>query len=150
MRGIDDNGHVANFNETEQIIILQSSSTPPRHTTLSFVQTRGSVPAYWAEVNTLRYKPDLQVMELPHSVASTRRHLEEQTVLYGSQQLVNLVNQKGYEKPVKEAYERNVKALDLEKVKYEYFDFHNECKNMRWDRIELLIDRIRSSLDEQG
>ena len=30
---------------------------------LSYVQTRGSVPLYWAEINTLRYKPDLQIME---------------------------------------------------------------------------------------
>lgn len=30
---------------------------------LSYVQTRGSIPLYWAEINTLRYKPDLQIME---------------------------------------------------------------------------------------
>jgi hypothetical protein len=30
---------------------------------LSYVQTRGSVPLYWAEITTLRYKPDLQIME---------------------------------------------------------------------------------------
>ena len=28
---------------------------------LSYVQTRGSVPAYWAEINSLRYVPKLQV-----------------------------------------------------------------------------------------
>lgn len=37
-----------------------------------------------------------------------RRHLQEQVDTYGEQALVNLVNQKGYEKPVKEAYERFV------------------------------------------
>lgn len=30
---------------------------------LSYIQTRGSIPLYWAEINTLRYKPDLQIME---------------------------------------------------------------------------------------
>lgn len=30
---------------------------------LSYVQTRGSIPLYWAEINTLRYKPDLRIME---------------------------------------------------------------------------------------
>jgi hypothetical protein len=39
-------------------------------------------------------------------VEATRRHLQEQVSLYGDQNLVNLVDQKGYEKPVKEAYER--------------------------------------------
>ena len=35
-------------------------------------------------------------------------HLTNQSKLYGNQFLVNLVNQKGYEKPVKEAYEQHV------------------------------------------
>lgn len=37
---------------------------------MSFVQVRGSVPMFWAEVNNLRYKPDLQVMDIPESVSS--------------------------------------------------------------------------------
>jgi hypothetical protein len=36
---------------------------------LSFVQTRGSVPVFWAEVNNLRYKPDLQIMDIPETVS---------------------------------------------------------------------------------
>lgn len=34
----------------------------------SYVQTRGSVPVYWSQVNTLRYVPDLQVMDKPETV----------------------------------------------------------------------------------
>ncbi len=36
---------------------------------LSFVQTRGSAPLFWAEVNNLRYKPDLQIMDIPETVS---------------------------------------------------------------------------------
>lgn len=39
-------------------------------------------------------------------VDATRRHLQEQVSLYGDQSLVNLVDQQGHEKPLKEAYER--------------------------------------------
>lgn len=77
-RGIDEEGHVANFNETEQIVLYDPNdggSIPmPRQgeqgsrIQLSFVQIRGSIPLFWAEVNTLRYKPDLQIMQLPNSV----------------------------------------------------------------------------------
>lgn len=35
-------------------------------------------------------------------------------------------------------------------VKYQYFDFHNECKNMRWDRINILIEKMRDDLLKQG
>ena len=68
-RGVDHDGHVANFNETEQIATVPSQSDPnATATTLSFVQIRGSIPVFWAEVNTLRYKPDLQIMDLQDSV----------------------------------------------------------------------------------
>jgi hypothetical protein len=77
-RGIDTFGNTSNFNETEQIILLDPLPTngePIRRgrvdgrERLSFVQTRGSVPIFWAEVNNLRYKPDLQVMEVPETVS---------------------------------------------------------------------------------
>jgi phosphatidylinositol 4-phosphatase len=73
-RGIDGEGHVANFNETEQILLVEQSGSPLNSSdssytaVCSFVQIRGSVPLFWAEINTLRYKPDLQVMDLETTV----------------------------------------------------------------------------------
>jgi hypothetical protein len=106
-RGIDHEGHVANFNETEQIVLISSQGVAEDVSqTLSFVQIRGSVPVFWAEVSTLRFKPDLQIMDVPGSAEAARRHLQEQVQLYGDTSLVNLVDQKGRERFVKEAYER--------------------------------------------
>ncbi|KAI0735477.1 SacI homology domain-containing protein [Earliella scabrosa] len=145
-RGIDPEGHVANFNETEQILLVGDESG----TQLSFVQIRGSIPVYWAEVNTLRYKPDVQVMELQDTINALRAHLQDNLNLYGSQSLVNLVNHKGHEKPVKEAFEKYMAEANMPKTKYEYFDFHNECKNMRWDRISVLLAKLEEDLIQQG
>ena len=74
-RGADSEGHVANFNETEQVVLLHKPGGRSAEvgTHLSFVQIRGSVPLFWAEINNLRYKPDVQVMELPTSVCALRR-----------------------------------------------------------------------------
>jgi len=36
------------------------------------------------------------------------KHLLTQNKIYGSQSLINLVNQKGHEKPIKDAYERYI------------------------------------------
>jgi len=133
-RGIDHDGHVANFNETEQALLIEgpansSNGENPEDnfvTKLSFVQIRGSVPLFWSEINTLRYKPDLQIMDLQGTVSiwltlllfasvlirlqktAMHKHLAAQNKEYGPQSLVNLVNHKGHEKPVKEAYERFV------------------------------------------
>ena len=42
VRGTNDDGHVANFCETEQVIFLDNKVT-------SFIQTRGSVPLFWEQ-----------------------------------------------------------------------------------------------------
>ena len=70
--------------------------------------------------------------------------------------LVNLVNHKGYELPVKEAFERNIAAaassdpVVAANANYNYFDFHTQCKGMRFDRVSLLIDQISGFLDDSG
>ncbi|CAK7212588.1 Phosphoinositide phosphatase sac1 [Sporothrix bragantina] len=133
-RGIDEDGHVANYNETEQIVVLNDSGqsslggysgtgdiqmgkggSSGDTQILSYVQTRGSVPVFWGEINNLKYTPRLEVrgdaggIEAAFPAASA--HFTEQVRIYGDNYLVNLVNQKGRERRVKEAYERMVKFL---------------------------------------
>jgi hypothetical protein len=73
-RGIDHEGHVANFVETEQLLLVEEKQQPGQKSfdrfaaKLSFAQIRGSAPFFWAEVNTLLYKPDLQIMDLQETV----------------------------------------------------------------------------------
>ena len=149
-RGIDAEGHVSNYNETEQFVLVDppSGSVPTSmeeiegKARMSYVQTRGSVPVFWAEVNNLRYKPDLLIPADPRTVVSARRHLDEQVELYGKNYLVNLVNQSGYEKPVKDAYEQVVQEVSHPLVQYNYFDFHHACKGMKFDNVQLLIDQL--------
>lgn len=165
-RGIDREGHVSNFNESEQILLLDhpgsSTATYPPSSSgsngasvqgqirYSYVQIRGSVPVYWAEINNLRYKPDLQIMDLADTVESSRRHFDAQVEQYGDVYAVNLVNQKGYEKAVKDAFEKAVATAANPKVHYTYFDFHHECKGLRFDRVQLLIDALQDDLTTQG
>jgi hypothetical protein len=137
-RGIDANGNVANFNESEQLLILHTAKNA--FDTYSYLQTRGSVPVYWAEVNNLKYKPDLSIGEPP--LDATRQHFDQQIALYGENFLVNLVNSKGYESPVKSAYENIVEALNDPNLHYVYFDYHHECKNLKWERVKILIEHL--------
>ncbi|GAA6054500.1 hypothetical protein JCM3770_001019 [Rhodotorula araucariae] len=155
-RGIDQNGNVSNFNETEQLVLLDAQGSQPAVGTVrgdvrfSYVQTRGSVPVYWAEINNLRYKPDLKILDLSSTAESLSRHFTQQISLYGDQYLVNLVNSHGYERPVKEAYERALDAMANPRVHYTYFDFHKECKGLRFDRVDVLIDGLHDELQQQG
>jgi hypothetical protein len=196
-RGIDEQGHVSNFNETEQIIILNDSTSGlggfaggggmqngkvggsggKEVQIMSYVQTRGSVPVYWAEVNTLHYTPKLQIRGVETAVSAARAHFDEQIRIYGDNYLVNLVNQKGREKRVKEAYEQMIKLLassplegkmqdkisdekfrvvepstrrqEFDRLHYVYFDFHNETKGLQWHRAQLLLDQLHDALEKQ-
>lgn len=193
-RGIDEQGHVSNYNETEQIVILndtagglsgfaggQSMKDEKAGQDLqvyAFVQTRGSVPIFWAEVNDLKYTPRLQVRGIETAIEAARKHFHEQVELYGDNYMVNLVNQKGREESVKRAYEELVRALvpssterteadnntpekvhileprqnqqELDRLHYIYFDFHSETKGLRWHRAELLMDRLIHGLSRGG
>ncbi|KAK2074057.1 hypothetical protein P8C59_008294 [Phyllachora maydis] len=130
-RGLDHEGHASNYNETEQVVILNDSGSGlggfagtgdmqsgklggtegRERQVLSYVQTRGSVPVFWAEVNNLKYTPKIQMRSIEAAVPAARAHFEEQIRIYGDNYLVNLVNQKGREQQVKQAYEQMVDAL---------------------------------------
>lgn len=142
-RGIDENGNVGNYNETEQILLTQSVSGDG-YELFSFLQTRGSVPVQWAEMNNLKYKPNLMLGEVI-SLDATKKHFNQQKTLYGVNYLVNLVNQNGYELPIKETYESVLGNLDDPNLRYIYFDFHHECRKMQWHRINLLIDYLKNA-----
>lgn len=150
-RGLDKDGNVSNYNETEQFVLLDPPSLhQPKdmedvegRIRMSFIQTRGSVPVYWAEINNLRYKPDMIIPDNPLLDASFEKHFTNQVAVYGKNYLVNLVNQKGYEKPIKDAFEKAVRHLDHPLVNYTYFDFHHECKGMKFENVSVLVDHLQ-------
>lgn len=193
-RGIDEQGHVSNYNETEQIVLLNDSvdrltgyaggqgmqngkiggGSVTETQVMSYVQTRGSVPIIWAEINDLHYTPKLQIRGVESAVGAARKHFNEQITLYGDNYLVNLVNQRGREDQVKKAYEQIVRTLvdaplqnsegdrytnekiteiepsaqtqKMDRLHYVYFDFHNETKGLKWHRAQLLLDQLLDGL----
>ncbi|CAG8548769.1 2260_t:CDS:10 [Paraglomus brasilianum] len=160
-RGVDRDGNASNYVETEQIVEvdpLEDRYEFEGKVKLSYVQTRGSIPIYWAQINNIKYTPKLIIMELPDtficedifSLQAARRHFDEQSKYYGKTIVVNLVNKRGYEFPICEAFKNTVYRLGDPRLSYYYFDFHHECRNMRWDRIQILIDQIENELLQQG
>ncbi|KAG5899838.1 hypothetical protein JTB14_012309 [Gonioctena quinquepunctata] len=144
-RGIDRDGNVANFVETEQIVEFQGDRA-------SFVQIRGSIPLFWHQNPDLRYKPPPTLLDMDpqEQQATCLRHLEELTTLYGKQVLVNLIDHSGREGVMERAFKDAVNNLAYPSTRYEPFDFHHECRKMRWDRLSILIDRIALDQDEMG
>ncbi|XP_005006895.1 phosphatidylinositol-3-phosphatase SAC1 [Cavia porcellus] len=143
VRGIDSEGHAANFVETEQIVHYAGSRA-------SFVQTRGSIPVFWSQRPNLKYKPLPQISKAANHMDGFQRHFDSQVIIYGKQVIINLVNQKGSEKPLEQAFATMVSSLGNGMIRYFAFDFHKECRHMRWDRLSILMDQVADIQDELG
>ncbi|KAG6453894.1 phosphatidylinositol-3-phosphatase SAC1 [Manduca sexta] len=142
MRGVDAQGNVANYVETEQILEVGSEKS-------SYVQTRGSIPLFWSQYPDIKYKPAVTLAHEDH-VAAYTKHLRDQQQRYGNQVLVNLIDQHGKEEALERGYRAAVAAAALPGVRYEPFDFHAECRGMRYYRLNVLIDRIAHEQTEFG
>ncbi|TPX37654.1 hypothetical protein SmJEL517_g00777 [Synchytrium microbalum] len=144
-RGIDDEGNVSNFVETEQLVILDEAGQRT-----SFVQTRGSIPLYWKQITNVKYTPKLEIEQNPKTPASFKKHFADQIARYGNQVAVNLVNSHGYESRLGEEFAKQIKYAGDSRIKYIAFDFHQECRKMQWHRISLLVDQIENELNQYG
>lgn len=144
MRGADEEGNVANFVETEQIIELQGE-------TLSLLQVRGSIPLFWTQYANLKYKPRPTLTTAKDMVPGFREHFQRLLSRYHKVTAVSLVNQTGSEGVLAKAYESHTQDhLNEHPVRLVAFDFHKECKNMKYENLSILIDDIGDDIKQYG
>jgi len=145
-RGIDDSGHCANTVETEQIL---SSPTWDRSAKCRcFVQIRGSIPLYFSQ-SPYSLKPVPIILQSPAAnQAAFLRHFEDLRDRYGSVQIVLLVDKHGGEAKIGEEYEKMTKRVnerkDAPQLGFEWFDFHAECRGMKFENVARLVNTLRS------
>ncbi|CAD8126962.1 unnamed protein product [Paramecium sonneborni] len=99
-RGINEQGYVANFVETEQIVIELDKSTCQRPACSSFIQIRGSAPVYWyQEPKMYLFKLPIKIHQSDPYLYATKKHICDLISSYGrSIYMVNLVKQNEHNK----------------------------------------------------
>ena len=70
------------------------------------------------------------------------KHFNEQEKLYGRNILINLINQKGGEGRLEQAFRKQVENAALPNVRYIAYDFHHECKGMKYENLNKLVDGV--------
>ncbi|KAK7791521.1 hypothetical protein R5R35_008685 [Gryllus longicercus] len=146
VRGSNDDGHVANFVETEQVIFLDNEVT-------SFVQTRGSVPLFWEQ-------PGVQVGS--HKVKMSRgfevsapvfdKHLCLMKERYGRQAIINLlgtslIGSKEGEAVLSQLFQAHHKASQhAADVPHIVFDYHQECRGGNTKNLSKLKAKVEKYL----
>ena len=151
VRGADADGNVANYVETEQLLQWRNGALA------SYVQTRGSIPLLWEQPATCKYTPKCVLGPLPASLAAFSRHAAVQVRVYGRITAVNLIDQKSDQLKLGRAYEDASSKAQLPPLlngaspwQLIWFDFHHECRKMKWENLSKLLEQVRSSLTEDG
>lgn len=122
VRGVNDDGAVANFVETEQVIFLEQK-------TISYILIRGSIPIFWEQTGVQVGAHRLKISrEYEVSHPAFDRHLASIQHLYGKQVLISLVSYKDAEQVVGRMYKAHHKnSLFHDQIPYVAFDFHAQC-----------------------
>lgn len=124
-RGIDDEGFVGNFVETESFYILNNKLC-------IFTQIRGSIPLFWKQEGLkgiVKFKRDPQ-----NTVGVFKKHFNYCKEKYGQILMINLLKEKSEREQLLSI---NVKLLfdsnkDIKGVTYFHYDFHQQgIKNLR-------------------
>ncbi|KAK7744515.1 hypothetical protein SLS53_003400 [Cytospora paraplurivora] len=152
-RGIDEDGCCANSVETEQILspaVIEADSR-----ICSFVQIRGSIPVFFTQspyslkpTPVFRYSDQVNYQAL-------KKHFDRLQQQYGSLQIANLVEKHGVEALIGEKYQKGIERYNEEHgddsiVPFEWFDFHDACRGMKFENVEKLIETLRGQLDKFG
>ena len=150
-RGIDDDGNVANFVESETIYWFPSGLC------FSYAQIRGSIPIFWEQAAGLL--PQQQKIQITRSVEATQpafdKHFEDLELKYGSVHVLNLLSEsKSGEVELTARYNHHIRYCALNRglpqgdgsqhalLKQTQFDFHAETRELGYEAarsVERLI-----------
>ncbi|KAI2629839.1 SacI homology domain-containing protein [Hypoxylon sp. NC1633] len=154
-RGIDDDGHVANFVETETIY------WSPSGVLFSYAQVRGSVPVFWEQTPGLI--PGQQKISITRSADGTQpafdKHFEELEQSYGAVHIVNLLSAtKPGEAELTNLFHYGLQHCSLARVgekessdhallRETDYDFHAETKAVGYEAAREIRRYIEHSAD---
>ena len=139
-RGINDDGHVANYCESEQIVIYKNNL-------LSFCQLRGSVPVFFQQIG-FRAATDI-TRNRNLTIEAFSKHLAEMREDYNLIYFINLLNQtKKGEALIISNFEKQIKFRKSNKsFRYYYFDMQNECPRDDYSKIDYLMQNLEIPLN---
>ncbi|KAK7054247.1 inositol polyphosphate phosphatase [Favolaschia claudopus] len=140
-RGVDDDGHTANFVETEVLF------TSDQHC-VSYAQVRGSVPLFWEQQGLQTFSQRIQLTRPTASQPAFDRHFAQLTEEYGSVHAINLLGTKENETSLTTAYGRHLQiaraAFGDDDLHITHYDFHNAVKIGGHDSVFRDLRRLES------
>lgn len=140
-RGIDEQGHVANDVEMEQILTDPNMGLFSHSSMSSYVQHRGSIPLYWAQISAggVIPKPPISIQRVDPYYNSSILHFMDLMKRYGSPLIVlNLIKSRETvprEMILRDAYSKCLEFInssiadESKRIIYIAWDFKKAAKN---------------------
>lgn len=142
-RGVDENGHCANYVETEQILSFRQHQ-------MSFTQVRGSVPVFWSQPG-YKYRPPPRLdRDENETQIAFEKHFAQELDTYRNVCIINLVEQSGKEKVIGDAYANHVVRYNNDHLIYVTFDFHDYCRGMHFENVSALVEALAPEAGAMG
>lgn len=147
VRGTNDEGHVANFVETEQVIYLDNEIS-------SYVQTRGSVPLFWEQPGVQVGSHKVKLSRGPEAAFSAfDRHMKTIKERYGRQVIVNLlgtslIGSKEGEAILSQEFQKLHKESEHNDIGHIVYDYHQECRGGNQSHLSKLKAKLESCLND--
>jgi endonuclease/exonuclease/phosphatase family metal-dependent hydrolase len=152
-RGMDDDGNVANFVETETVF------WNPSGLCFSYVQVRGSVPLFWEQATGL--VPGQQKISITRSPEATQpafdKHFRNLELSYGVTHVINLLSaDKPAELELTRRYQYHIdhtllndstKGSEHRLIQETQYDFHAETKGQNYEAASMIQYRIQESAE---
>jgi len=150
-RGCDIDGNCSNTADTEQIVVIYKKNTLDTKV-YAHVQLRGSMPFLWQQKPDLKWEPKGDIYSQAHNVDVAKKHFDKIVKEYGNQVLINLIDKKRTQQKLGLEFQRVVEEVSKgdHKLNYVWFDFHQECKKMKYENLSRLLTLIETDTTNMG
>ena len=141
-RGLDDEGNVANYVETEQILITGKHA-------FSYLQIRGSVPLFWEQTGLTTQVALTRSQEM--NTIGLVKHTQQLLEQFQSVTMLNLLSShKSDETCLTDAWEAIMPVVTNQfqsKLFYQHFDFHAMCKGNKYSSLNSLLSDLQDFIN---
>lgn len=147
-RGCDLDGNTANTAQTELIFFTDIEG---KEYVFSHVQLRGSIPYLWNQDPDLKWEPKCTIH--PNDKLNSdmmAKNYEDIKRSYPNATMINLIDKKKTQKMIGSYFQKLHNELSDPTMHFVWFDFHAECKKMKYENLAKLLDIIANDIQNFG
>jgi hypothetical protein len=112
------------------------------------VQLRGSMPFIWKQTPDFKWSPSCTIEQNDKfNTEIARKNYNDIKKWYKGCTFLNLIDKKGTQKRMGEYFELMHRNLNDSDMRLVWFDFHSECKNMKYENLSKLLDLVQGEME---